>query len=367
MFDIVPPESYFPFHINLSLAIVLFTLLHAYVLPIEDKKNVAYINWVGYFYLIFTILFVGLRPVEGGHFGDMGTYKKYFVNYANGGLVTIEKDAFFHQFMKACSYLMSSKMFFLLCMFLYTFPLYRISKVFFKNYWFYAFLMFVVSFSFWPYATNGIRNGMATSFFLLGLSYMNSSKIMMVISMVLASKIHQTMMLPTFAFIVTYFYPKPKLYLIGWLVAIPLSIALGGFWETLFASMGFGDDRMEAYLVGDGQEYSFSSTGFRYDFLVYSGAAVFAGWYFIFKRNFEDKEYLRIYNTYLICNAFWILVIRANFSNRFAYLSWFMMAIVIVYPYLKKKFFLNHHIVIGKVLTVYFMFTYMMFYIYYGK
>ncbi|PKV50982.1 EpsG-like putative glucosyltransferase [Aquimarina sp. MAR_2010_214] len=366
MFDFVPAQSYYSFYINISFGIVLFTLMHAFVLPITDKKNISYINWIGYVYLLFIILYVGLRPVEGGVFGDMGTYKRYFVNYANGATVMIEKDALFHHFMKVCSYVMSSEFFFLTCMFLYTFPLYRISKVFFKEYWFYCFLMLAVSFSFWTYGTNGIRNGMATSFFLYGLSFINRNKLLMVLFILLGSAIHQTMLLPAFAFSITYFYSKPKLYLIGWLLAIPLSIVLGGFWESLFASLGFADDRLEGYLTGDPSEYSFSSTGFRYDFLLYSAAAVFVGWYFIFKRNFEDKIYINIYNTYLICNAFWILVIRASFSNRFAYLSWFMMGLVIIYPYLKKEFFSKHHIVVGKVLTAYFLFTYLMYYIYYG-
>ena len=38
---------------------------------------------------------------------------------------------------------------------------------------------------------------------------------------------------------------------------------------------------------------------------------------------------------YLTANAFWILVIRSSFSNRFAYLSWFLMAIIIFYPFFK--------------------------------
>lgn len=35
---------------------------------------------------------------------------------------------------------------------------------------------------------------------------------------------------------------------------------------------------------------------------------------------------------YLLSNTFWILVIRANFSDRFAYLSWFIYSIVLLYP-----------------------------------
>src|SRR5690606_39264861 len=80
-------------------------------------------------------------------------------------------------------------------------------------------------------------------------------------------------------------------------------------------------------------------TGFRWDFLLYSGLGTFAGWYFIVKRKYEDQFYQWLFHAFLFANAVWILVIRANFSNRFAYLSWFMLGIVIIYPMLKMKFF----------------------------
>ena len=47
---------------------------------------------------------------------------------------------------------------------------------------------------------------------------------------------------------------------------------------------------------------------------------------FIVKKNYiEDQLYVKMCNIYLLANAIWILVIRANFSNRFAYLSWFYL------------------------------------------
>jgi surface polysaccharide O-acyltransferase-like enzyme len=62
----------------------------------------------------------------------------------------------------------------------------------------------------------------------------------------------------------------------------------------------------------------------------------------------------------VFANAFWILVIRANFSNRFAYLSWFMMALVIIYPLLKKEMIKNQYKVLAKVMLIYFAFTFLM-------
>lgn len=367
MIDFIPLELYYKVYVNISLFFVLFTLIHAFTLSMEDSKNVLYINFTGYFFLIFSIIYIGLRPVSGRYFGDMSTYYRYYTSYLNGESVNVNKDVLFHYFMKLCSYIMSPSIFFTVCFSLYILPMYRVSKVFFEEYWFYSFLMFVVSFSFWTYGTNGIRNGIAASIFLLALSYQNN-KIIMIAIFVLATQIHQTLLLPVLAYFLTLVYNKPKVFLIVWLCAIPLSIIMGGFWEIFFASLGFGDERLGGYLLS-----SQENTGppikarFRYDFLIYSSVAVFTGCYCIFKKGFNDLIYSSIFSTYLLCNAFWILVIRASFSNRFAYLSWFFMALVIIYPFLKKNLVEKQHILIGKILTAYFMFTYLMYYIYYAK
>ncbi|WP_372757862.1 EpsG family protein [Mariniflexile sp.] len=365
MFDFLPAKIYYDVYINISLIIVVFTLFHTFILKIQEKKNITYINIIGYIFFVFLVLFIGFRPYST-YFGDMGVYYRDFMKYSFGGELNTAQDPFFQYFMKICSYFLSARGFFVVSAMLYIFPLYRVSKIFFKQYWFYAFLMLATSFSFWSYGVNGMRNGLATSFFLLAVSYYDK-KIWMIIFFIISSQIHQTLLLPILAFLLSHLYNNSKWFLTFWVLAIPLSIALGGFWESLFASLGFGDERLTGYLVGndDLEGTTFSSTGFRYDFLIYSAGAVFTGWYFIFKKNFNDKIYTHLYNIYLFCNGFWILVIRANFSNRFAYLSWFMMALIIIYPFLKNEFFSKHHVMVGKVFTAYFMFTFLMYYFYY--
>ena len=172
---------------------------------------------------------------------------------------------------------------------------------------------------------------------------------------------HKTLLLPVIAYVLTQFYNNPKFYIKAWLLAIPMSLFLGSLFITIFTSLGFGDDRLAGYL-SDGLQ---ADTRFRWDFLFYSAFPVFAGWYFIIKKEFKDTFYNSIFNIYLICNAFWILVIRASFSNRFAYLSWFLMAFVIIYPLLKQQLFKNQQVMIAKVVTSYFMFTFLMYLIYY--
>ena len=366
MIEIIPLKYYYDVFIHFCLFLVVANMLHAYVLDINSDKNISFLRSSGVVLLVLITFYIGLRPISGRVFGDMGTYSIYFDKYANGVPVTVNRDMFFHYYIKFLSGFVGVHTFFLITSALYIYPAYLISKVHFKEFSFYSFLMLVVSFSFFTYATNGMRNGLATAMFLWGLCYPNR-KVVMGIFFTLAVLFHKSVLLPVLAYVITIYYNNPKTYLKVWLGAIPVSFLLGSLFIVLFTSLGFGDDRLAGYLSGNTEGLDQEiKTGFRWDFLFYSSFPVFAGWYFIVKKEFKDQFYNQVFNTYLICNTFWILVIRANFSNRFAYLSWFLMGFVIIYPLLKTRFFENQEVVIAKVILAYFSFTYLMYFVYYG-
>ena len=58
-----------------------------------------------------------------------------------------------------------------------------------------------------------------------------------------------------------------------------------------------------------------------------------------------------------LCNAFWIMVIRSAFSNRFAYLSWFIYPIVIAYPLVNLRVWDDQDRKTGWILLSYVGFT----------
>ena len=222
-----------------------------------------------------------------------------------------------------------------------------------------GFVVFISSFSFWAYGINGIRNGLAASIVLYAFTFEN--KRVWGITIALSGILfHKAMLLPVMAYLLTFFYNNRVAYLRLWLLSIPISLAAGGSFEVFFASLGFEDERVGYLVDGNVNNDVFASTGFRWDFLLYSASAVFIAWYFIVKKNFKDQLYHRIFNVYLISNAFWILVIRANFSNRFAYLSWFMMGLVVIYPFLKQQMIPNQARKTAVVVFVYFMFTFLL-------
>lgn len=360
MFDWIPVELYTNIQYQFLLVTIFFVLINAMFFDVRDQNSISIFNYGGLFFALLFVLYMGLRPISGRYFVDMATYAKYYQQLQNGADVIIEKDYMFNYFMKFCSRIMNANSFFLVIAVLYNISSFLFSKKYFGQYWFFAFVMFIGSFSYWAYGVNGMRNGLGTSLFLFGLiSY--DKKLCMYIFFVLAYYMHASLIIPIAAFLVSSLYKNPKIFVIIWLVAIPLSLVGGRAWETFFHSLGIAEDRTQGYLDASQDTLSqFSKTGFRWDFLVYSASAVFAGWYFIFVKKVNDKFYVHLFGTYCIANAFWILVITAAFSNRFAYLSWFLMPVIIAYPMFRYKIWDNQYRVFGIVLFLYFMFTYVM-------
>jgi hypothetical protein len=241
---------------------------------------------------------------------------------------------------------------------MYIIPLYLLSKKWFQDYWFYAFILFISAFSFWSYGTNGVRNGIAASFFLLAIS--RDKWFWKLFWLFLALGFHKSLLVPAVGYVLSMIYNRPKYFLAFWVLCIPLSLALGSFWESFFGTLDFEEDRLRYLEEGAEENYGegIKKTGFRWDFLIYSASAVLLGCYYIFIRGFKDKQYYLLFNAYLFANSFWILVIRANYTNRIAYLSWFMIALIVGYPLLKKVIIPKQHKKIGLLIVFYFLITF---------
>lgn len=361
MNKLIPITFYTLFYYIVILTFVLITYYQSNSTTVYNERNLNSKKVFGFIVFLFVLLYMGTRPISF-EFGDMGVYAIDFQKYKNGHLVKEGKDVFFNRGMAFFSKLISAETFFFFCSLLYVLPLYQACKRIFSRYSFYAFMMLVTSMSFWAYGTNGIRNGLATSIFTYALSH--RKELIRVPIMVLSTFFHLSMLLPLVAYFVAKFVKNVKFLFLGWLLAIFLSAAFGGFWEQLFLNLGLvEEDRLAGYLVGDAslvKEIKYVKVGFRWDFILYSGFGIFAGYYFLIKQKLQDEFYRVLYGTYIIANAFWILVIRANFSNRFAYLSWFLMGLVIIYPLLKYQYFKKQHAVLGSIIVIYFLFTFVL-------
>lgn len=367
MFDFIPVQIYSDvfYHFMLVMMMIFSGILLTSNIQDGNVKSVS--SGVGFVILLLIISYMGAR-LPSYYFGDTANYAKAYQLLQSGQEVRIDNDYVFNYFMAFCSEFMSIRFFLFLAAIIYILPMYLFSKKYCGTYWFFAFLMFAASFSFWPYGVNGIRNGMATSVFIWALVYYDR-KWLMYSLFALSFGIHNSVIIPIAAFIAAGIYKNPKAYFYIWLASIPLSLLGGGFWGTFFTSLGLGDDRAGAYLdanaiseLAKNERTTFSQTGFRWDFVLYSASGVFTGWYFLVKKKIKDQFYIHLWGIYMIANAFWILVIRAAFSNRFAYLSWFLLAPIIVYPFLRYRVSEMQSRILAIVYVLYYSFTYFMYF-----
>lgn len=333
------PKYYNTVHLVIIMLMTLFCcfgLQHKTGLVLIQKQRNTI--WTLLYALLFIIV-VGLRPVDGV-FGDTvnyaTTYNKFIGTYFNpeGG-----HDILFYSFMWWCAQIMPVEYFFLIVEVLYIVPMILACMRLMKKNYDLAILFCFAAFSFFTYGVNGIRNGMACSLVTLALTYLNGNlgnKIVCALLAFLAVNIHGSTALPILCMVVAYYIRSPRFMFVFWAFSIFLSLVAGGSISNLFTQLGF-DERLSDYILTDVDEDLFSRTGFRWDFLLYSSIPVLFGYYILFKKKVFDFNYLLLLGTYIYANSFWIMVIRAEYSNRFAYLSWFLYPIVLAYPLLKLE------------------------------
>ena len=319
-------------------------------------------------------IFIGLRQIVPD-FGDTRVYAGgyNYISTMDFVPVNFKTEWMWHNLEVFCKMVLHLNVheFFLLISFVY-FGGMLISSIILvrRNLWL-SMLFFYTAFQTITFSLNGIRNGMACSMVLVAIAVMIEKKKLTFVSallMFLALGTHRSTMLPSVAAIGSlYFLKDTKLALRFWIASIAISLVAGHAVENFFSALGF-DDRMSSYSAAQYDENvssTFSSTGFRWDFLLYSIFPVIMAWYVTQRRRFNDPAYNVIANTYLLCNAFWIMVIRAAFSNRFAYLSWFLYPIVFAYPLFRMNIWKDQDRKTALMLFAYSGFTFFMFFIYY--
>ena len=354
----IGPQYWTPIFHNILLIVCLITSIKVYYVKIADYGKRSGVPL--FFFFICVFLFLGLRPLEGGGFGDMYIYLSDFRKYKQNIFSGTRSDYLWHRYMDISSKLFSERGFIMSCAFLYVYPLYRSSEMLVGRTRVLLFLMLIASFSFWPYGTNGMRNGIATSLFLWAIAA-NNWKVLRWGLIICSFMIHGSIIIPIIGYLVSFRFKELKYYFIWWLFTIVISLSLGGFVEAFIYNLGYQDERMNYLVQGNINDDSFRYTGFRWDFLLYSASGVYAGYRYVIRLGYSDENYERFLKIFLVANGLWILVIRANFSNRFAYLSWFLMAIVIFLPILKVRLFTNQSLWLSLVTIAYAGFTYIMY------
>lgn len=313
---------------------------------------------------LFFMLFIGLRPISGRFFVDMGPYNENYMTHY-GSYFQWDWDTanklFDNLFLWMASKKINIYIFFVLIATIYFSGIaIACSMLFPKDKWA-TFLIYLAAFSTFSYATNGIKAGAAASLFLLALAFNERDKIIWTIVFLLLSLgFHHSMQLPVIAFLICKFVKEPKIYFWVWIFCLLMSAAHITFFMHIFERLT--DEQGAEYLSGIGNTYK----GFRFDFILYSAAPIIIGQIALKKNMIVSKKYEFLLNLYTLTNSIWLLCMYADFSNRISYLSWLMLPIVLVYPFLKERWGDNQYVVFKSVANYHLLFTLFMTYIYYG-
>lgn len=344
----------------------IFAILYAiYLCSHSDDKLLkgSSINIISIIIVVLTTIYIGTRPITS--YGDTWLYTLEFNLVQSGQWLdfkTGSSEPFFHWIRNLCveltdasGWLFVVTLFYILCM---SFAAYR----WLPKHTLIALIFLFTAFSFWGYATNGIRNGMATSIAMLGLSFFAHNKKEMIIGyalLILASTTHKSCMLIIVAATAALFLKNTKTNVSIWLFCIVLGLIFQEQFKVLFSGI-VDDERLASYLNQKADKETFSQTGFRWDFLLYSALPILIGRFAIIKQQAINKTYAFILHTYIFSNCFWVLINTAAYSNRFAYLSWFLYPIVLIYPFCKFNFMKNQSVILGLLLIGMIAFTYFM-------
>jgi len=302
-------------------------------------------------------IWIGLRPVSF-LFGDTVNYAMVYNAIEPGNLhdYRISSEWLWDIFTYLCRTAgLSVNVYFMLIDLVYILVSFAAVKKFVPTSPWLGTLFLIGALFFFSFGTNGLRNGVACSIVLLIMAYMLEERyVSAVVLSLIALSIHRSSALPLGGAILALTVLKnPRYALYGWITCILLSLIAGNYWTELIADIGF-DDRLAQYTDTSDENLSTwgSTSSFRWDFLAYSAIPVIY-FFYICSRGLRDGWFNTLATTYLVANSFWVLMIRAAFSNRFAYLSWFLIPVIFVYPLCNMKVWKDQNFVAGMLLIAY--------------
>lgn len=368
MFSFIPTYEYahyFDLFVLFLVLLAFYQCSRAIIFTLSNERlNAAW----GCFVAVAIILYIGYRKATSGAFGDTVNYTYFFMKEAAskapfkwswGG------EWLFDNLMNLFARYSDITTFYIFCAAVYVGSLWVAMVRIFGRQYYIPFLVVLSMFFFWHYGVNGVRNGMGASLFILALTYVERLPVSILLC-ILAVGIHKSIAIMIAAAVLAWFINNSYIYLTGWIMSVVVSYFAGFSIQYWIAQLNLtsGDDRLADYLTNTNAaeilrtEGAVVQIGFRWDFLLFSAIAVGVGYYFIFRRKFQDEYYHWIYNIYLLTNAFWVLVIRASYSNRFAQISWFIMPLVLIYPFMKRRFWKNHERMTGFALLFFYAYSF---------
>lgn len=290
---------------------------------------------------LVVVLFYGFREISSV-FGDTRRYCMQYEWMCASPTFDDFKDLGFSALTYALTYLNSPRAYLIVLAVLYIIPILLSYKKAVPEGVYALMVLTIGSFSFYGFGTNGLRNGLSTTFLII--AFLNPKLLWQILWCSIAFLMHKSALLPIVVFFIAQYYNKPKVFVRFWVGCFLLSLVTRNAIQPLLDTIDIINNDVASaangYLEGSYENFDtghFSQTGYRWDFLLYGSLPIVLGYRYIFKNGFVDKLYNTLYCTYVGANAFWLFTIYVPYNNRFAYLSWFLYPLIIGYPLVRSK------------------------------
>ena len=359
-----------------TVYLLIVTIITLFVSYKYNKKNGETIYLLkrkkqdGTFFLtLFMVLFIGFRPTNY-IFVDMWNYIQNYHAFYEGCTFVFDREAenllFDNYLAWVGSMNLGTTFFFVSIAAIYFICTYIACRKMFPQDTLAVYLVFLAAFSTFSYGTNGIKAGAAAAIFLMALSFRKNLKICIPL-MFISWGFHHSMIMPIVAFALTLVYKNSKIYFVAWCLCLLIAMAHITFFQELFANiLSDSGDSGANYLNSNNGDWG-GRTGFRIDFVIYSAMPILVGYWAVYKKKLQlSKIYTCLLNLYMTLNGTWMLCMYANFTNRIAYLSWFLYPIVLIYPYLNENWGPTRYKDFSKVMLAHLGFTLFMKFVFYA-
>lgn len=325
----LPASLYYPIYL------LIVTFLTFYVMQMYNQRILSNLNrtmtsmqFFALLVCVFLVFFIGMRPLSGKYFVDMANYNEmYNILWGDRFYFDKETENFFFDnwFAWMASKMIDFSHVIIIFAAVYFGMMYVACRKLFPNDTFLAFVFCLAAFSTFSYGTNGMKAGMAASTFLVAIAYCDKFWLTIPLALFTYTQ-HHSMSLVIASYFLVLLVKNPKYYFAGWLISFLIALLHIKYFQIFFA--GFTDEHGAGYLLSE------RNSGFRLDFILYSAMPVIIGYFMIFEyKLLQSRTYNILLNLYLTTNSFWMLCMYANFTNRIAYLSWFLYPVVLLYPF----------------------------------
>lgn len=195
----------------------------------------------------------------------------------------------------------------------------------------YFVLCVVACMGFVAYGSNTIRAGFGIA--LLLEAFCSDNRFVKILLAVASVGCHMSMLLPVVSYLfAVYILKRERWCEIGWVLFLIIT-SMTSVISDIMSVLGSFDARADDFADTDGT-HEIYNVGFRFDFLIYSVVPIIFTKYNLFHMVVESKVYSLVYRLYLLNNAAWLLMIRMQYTDRVAYLSWFLIPFLLLYPVL---------------------------------